>query len=87
MRTFKSIGLATVAALGISSSPALAAGLKDLLKPMQVPAPRASDCTNSGFGQVCKRLVPPAVLTDDQVKTIQQWHNQNVEALKNQPAK
>ena len=87
MKIFKTVALAGVVTFGFIASSAFAAGLGQLLHPLQVPAPRASDCTNSGFGQVCKRLVPPAALTDEQVKTIEQWHNQNIEALKNQAPK
>jgi hypothetical protein len=84
MRASKGIVIAGFVTFELLTSHALANPFSKILKPLQMPIPRASDCTNSGFGQVCKRIVPPAVLTDDQVRTIQEWHNQNIEALKKQ---
>jgi hypothetical protein len=80
MRVFKSIVIAEFIILFVIS-PALAKGIKDILHPLKVPPPRGSNCTSGGLPS-CKRILPPALLTEDQVKTIVRWHNENIEAAK-----
>ena len=87
MRFFKSIAITASMTL-VVTSPAIAAGIGNVLHPLNIPLPKvsSSNCTRGGF-PACKNILPPVLLTNDQVKMIEQWHNQNVEAAKNQLAK
>ena len=54
------------------------------LVPLTIPPAAPEDCTDSGLGgPVCSYVLPPLYLTESQVKTIEQWHNQHIETLKN----
>ncbi|KWV48471.1 hypothetical protein AS156_18530 [Bradyrhizobium macuxiense] len=68
------------------ASPAWAGGIKNFLRPLSVSTAKSTGCTGGGI-PTCPRTIQGALLTDDQVKTIQQWHSENVEAAKSQLAK
>jgi hypothetical protein len=84
MRIFKNVVLAGFFALIASS--AWAGGIKSFLRPLNVTTARSSGCTGGGI-PTCPRTMQGALLTDEQVRTVQQWHNENVEAAKSQLTK
>jgi hypothetical protein len=85
MKTLKTIVLVGgLTSLGMLDAPTLWAQSNGAQSKIEIPPVKKGHCTDSGLGGViCNYVIPKAILTDEQLKVIQQFTIENAQKIEN----